>query len=105
MTLTLYMSKRFENTKMGLRIGTVLGVSLHLLCLVVYLNDNLIKIAVNCHQLIYSDKQSKKKSMTGKFPSFYKETIGAMLSLCLTVYNYTNIAFDFILFEVFSIYN
>ena len=46
MTLTLYMSKRFENTIMGLGIGTVLGVSVRLTCLVVYLNDNLIKI--NC---------------------------------------------------------
>ena len=40
MTLTLYMSKRFENTKMGLRIETFLGVSVHLSCLVVYLCDN-----------------------------------------------------------------
>ena len=24
--------------------------------------------------------------MTGKLPSFFKETIGAMLNLCLTVY-------------------
>ena len=45
MTLTFSMSKRFENTIMGLRIGTVLGVSVHLPCLVVYLNDNLIKIS------------------------------------------------------------
>ena len=45
MTLTLYMSKRFENTIMELRIGTVLGVIMHLPCLVVYLNDDLIKIS------------------------------------------------------------
>ena len=45
MTLTLYMSKRFENTIMGLRIGTILGVRVHLPCLAVYLNDNLIKIS------------------------------------------------------------
>ena len=45
MTLTLFMSKRFENTIMGKRIGTVLGVSVHLQCLAVFLNDNLIKIS------------------------------------------------------------
>ena len=32
------MSKRFENTIMGYRIGTVLGVIVHLPCLVVYLS-------------------------------------------------------------------
>ena len=26
--------------------------------------------------------------MTGKLPSFFEETIGAMLNLCLTVYNH-----------------
>ena len=45
MTITLYMSKRFENTIMELRIGTVLGVSVHLPCLVVNRNDDLIKIS------------------------------------------------------------
>ena len=47
MTLTLNMSKRFKNTIMEYRIGTVLGVIVHLPCLVVYLNDNLIKISYN----------------------------------------------------------
>ena len=45
MTLTLYMSQRFENTIMEYGIGTVLGVSVHLPCLVVYLNANQIKIS------------------------------------------------------------
>ena len=45
MTLTLYMSKCFENTIMGVENRDILGVSVHLPCLVVYLNDNLIK---NC---------------------------------------------------------
>ena len=45
MTLTFYMSKVFENIIMGLRIRTVLGKCVHLPCLVVYLNDNLIKIS------------------------------------------------------------
>ena len=45
MRLTLYMSKPFENTIMEKRMGTVLGVSVHLPCLVVHLNDNLIKIS------------------------------------------------------------
>ena len=44
MTLTLYMSKRFENTIMGKRIEIFLGVSVHLSCLVVCLCDNRIEI-------------------------------------------------------------
>ena len=46
MTLTHYMSKHFKNTIMGKRIGTFLGVSVHLSCLVVYLCDNRIEIVV-----------------------------------------------------------
>ena len=45
MTVTLDKSKRFENIIIGKRIGTVLGVAVHLPCLVVYLNDNLIIIS------------------------------------------------------------
>ena len=44
MTLTLYMSKRFENTIRGFRIGTFLGLNVHLPCLVVYICDNRIEM-------------------------------------------------------------
>ena len=56
MTLTLYMSKRFENTIMGYRIGTFWGVSLHLLCLVVYLCDNRIEICCKLSPLYLFSK-------------------------------------------------
>ena len=86
MTLTLYISKRFENTIMGLRIGTFLGVSVHLPCRVVYLCDNRIEICCKLSPLYLFHKQNKNYSHDCKASFVFYETIEAMLILCLTVY-------------------
>ena len=75
MTLTLYMSKRFENTIMGKRMGTFLGVSVHLPCLVVYLCDNRIKICCKLSPLYHFHKYNKKIFMNGKLPSFSRKLL------------------------------
>ena len=69
MTLTLYISKCFENTIKGERVGAFLGVSVHLPCLVVYLCDNRIKICCKLSPL------SLIKHMTGKLPSFSRKLL------------------------------
>ena len=74
------MSKRFENTIMGWRIGT-LGVNVQLPCLVVYLWDNGIKICCKLSPLLKPENIHDWKAYF-----VFKETIEVMLNLCLTVY-------------------
>ena len=52
MILTFYMLKRFEKYHNGLENRDILGASVHLPCLVVYLCDNRIEIDVHCHHFI-----------------------------------------------------
>ena len=83
MTLTLYLSKRFENTIMDKRIGTFLGVSVHLPCLVVCICDN--RIAICCKLTpLYLFSLLKQENIHHWKASF--ETSEAMLSICLAVY-------------------
>ena len=89
MTLTLYMSRRFENTIMGYRIGTFLGLSVHLPCLVVYLCDNRIEIfAVNCHHFIFFINKTRKYSWLESFLRFLGNCEGdaQLMSDCIFVY-------------------
>ena len=65
---------------MGQRIGTFLGVCVHLPCLVGYLNNNRIKVGVNCHHFIPFQKCKKNKFMFGKLHCFFLENIKVVLN-------------------------
>ena len=79
MTPTLYMSKRFENTIMGLRIRTFMGVcALHHAWLFSFVIIE-SKFAVNCQHLIYFIYK-KEIFMTGMLPLFSRN----VLRRCLT---------------------
>ena len=64
----------------------ILGVSVHLPCLVVYQNDNRIKICCKLSPLYLFSKITRENIHDWKASFVYLETIEAMLNLCLTVY-------------------
>ena len=80
MTLTINIYYRFENRD-------ILGVSVHFPCLIVFLNGNRIKIAVNCPHYIPLQTCNKNKFIFGKFHCFFRK----IFRWCLTfdaVYTY-----------------
>ena len=78
MAQTIYISYRFENATMGQRIGTYLGVSVHLQCLVVNLDDNRIKFAGNCQS--HFKNVTRINSCLGSFTVFSRK----IFRWCLT---------------------